>query len=192
VKKAWKALHFKMRLPKQGNGNTKSLAYTSVVRPILEYGAVCSNLKSEGQISALDQVQWKAAKLAHHRNDKKCETLVQRRKITRIYALIKTYTGIRAWKAIGTRLQKPCYRSNVDHDRKIRSRNERKAIGKYSFANRTIQLWNQLPADAVGTFSCKSRNFRRRVRKVIVDVKVWEEIIKKCSEVKYSEMKWSE
>jgi hypothetical protein len=24
-------------------------------------------------------------------------------------------------------------------------------IGKYSFVNRTIQLWNQLPADALGT-----------------------------------------
>jgi hypothetical protein len=40
-------------------------------------------------------------------------------------------------------------------------------IGKYSFANGTIQLWNQLPADALGTLSCKPSNFRKRVRKVI-------------------------
>jgi hypothetical protein len=40
-------------------------------------------------------------------------------------------------------------------------------IGKYSFVNRTIQLWNQLPADALVTVSCKSSNFRKRVRKVI-------------------------
>jgi hypothetical protein len=33
--------------------------------------------------------------------------------------------------------------------------------------NRTIQLWNQLPADALGTLSCKSSNLRKRVRKVI-------------------------
>jgi hypothetical protein len=38
---------------------------------------------------------------------------------------------------------------------------------KYSFVNRTIQLWNQLLADALGTLSCKSGNFRKRVRKVI-------------------------
>jgi hypothetical protein len=40
-------------------------------------------------------------------------------------------------------------------------------IGKYSFVNRTIQRWNQLPADALGTLSCKPSNFRKRIRKVI-------------------------
>ena len=40
--KAWKALHFVMRILKKGNNNnTKHLAYTALVRPILEYGAVC-------------------------------------------------------------------------------------------------------------------------------------------------------
>ena len=38
VKKAWKALHFTMWILKKGNSNTKSLAYLSLVRPILEYG----------------------------------------------------------------------------------------------------------------------------------------------------------
>jgi hypothetical protein len=40
-------------------------------------------------------------------------------------------------------------------------------IGKYSFVNRTIQLWNQLPEDVLGTLSCKPSNFRERVMKVI-------------------------
>jgi hypothetical protein len=39
--------------------------------------------------------------------------------------------------------------------RKIRSRKQKTHIGKYSFVNRTIQLWNQLPADVLGTLSCK-------------------------------------
>jgi hypothetical protein len=43
----------------------------------------------------------------------------------------------------------------------------KREIGKYSFVNRTIQLWNQLPADVLGTLSCKSSNFRKRVWKVI-------------------------
>jgi hypothetical protein len=38
VQKAWRALHFVMRIVKRGNKNTKSLAYTSLVRPIPEYG----------------------------------------------------------------------------------------------------------------------------------------------------------
>jgi hypothetical protein len=61
--------------------------------------------------------------------------------------------------------------SKVDHDRKIRSRKQKKDIGKYSFVNRTIQLWNQLPADPLGSFSCKSSNFRKRVRKVVYKAK---------------------
>ena len=61
-KKVWKALHFTMRLLKRGNINTKSLAYMSLVHPILEYGAACWDPYREGQISALDRVQKKAAK----------------------------------------------------------------------------------------------------------------------------------
>jgi hypothetical protein len=77
------------------------------------------------------------------------------------------YTGERACKDIGDRLQRPCYLSRVDHERKIRSRKQKIDIGISSFVNRTIQLWNQLPADALGTLSYKSSNFRKRVRKVI-------------------------
>jgi hypothetical protein len=57
VKKAWKALHFTMRILKKGNSNTKRLAYMSLVRPILEYGAACwdpysvrQGAKESGQI----------------------------------------------------------------------------------------------------------------------------------------------
>jgi hypothetical protein len=77
------------------------------------------------------------------------------------------YTGERAWKAIGDRLQRPYYLSRVDLDRKIRSRKQKTDIGKYSFVNRTIQIWNQLPVDALGTLSYKSSNFRKMGRKVI-------------------------
>jgi hypothetical protein len=63
------------------------------------------------------------------------------------------------------------YMSRVDHDRKIRNRKQRTDIRKYAFVNRTIQLWNQLPADALGTFPCKPSIFRKRVRKVISEVK---------------------
>jgi hypothetical protein len=97
--------------------------------------------------------------------------LAQRRKISRICAVFKAYTGERAWKAVANRLQRPCYLSRVDHDKKIRSRKLRTDIGKYVFVNRIIQLWNQLPADALGPLSCKTRNFRNRLRKVINHVK---------------------
>jgi len=38
VKKAWKALHFTMRILKRGNSNTKSLVYMSLVRRFLNMG----------------------------------------------------------------------------------------------------------------------------------------------------------
>jgi hypothetical protein len=40
-------------------------------------------------------------------------------------------------------------------------------IGKYLFVHKIIQLWNQLPADTLGTPSCASGNFRKYVRNVI-------------------------
>jgi hypothetical protein len=141
------------------------------VRPILEYGTACWNPNRDGQINALDRVQNKVAKFAHHRNYLNWETLAQHSKISRIWALFKAYMRESAWEAIGDRLQRPCYLSRVDHDRKIRSRKQRSNIGKYSIANRTIQLWNQLPADALWNLSYKPSNFRKRARKVINQVK---------------------
>jgi hypothetical protein len=116
-------------------------------------------------------VQSKAAKFAHHRNDSNWETLAQRRKIAHIYPLLKAYMGEQAWKAVGDRLQWPCYLSRSIMKKRIRSRKQRTDIGKYSFVNRTIQLWNQLPADALGTLSCKPSSFRKMVRKVIIEAK---------------------
>jgi hypothetical protein len=150
-----------MRSPKKGNNNTESLAYTSLVRLILEYSSSYWDLCKEGQINAVDRVQNKAAKFVYERTDLNWENLTKHRKIARICALFKAYTGERAWKAISGRLQKPCYQNRVDHDRKIRSKNQKTDFGKYSFVNKTIQLWNQLLANALGTLSCKPSNFRK-------------------------------
>jgi hypothetical protein len=42
----------------------------------------------------------------------------------------------------------------VDHNRKIRTRKKRTGVGKYSFVNRTIQNWNQLPAGLLASLPC--------------------------------------
>jgi hypothetical protein len=143
----------------------------SLVCPILEYGAACWDPYREGQINVLDRVQKKAAKFAHHKNSPNWETLVSRRKLSRISALFKAYSGERAWKPTGDRLKRPHYLCRVDHERKIRSRRQRTDIGKYSFVNRTIQHWNQLPAEVLGILPCKPITFKKRVRKVIIELK---------------------
>jgi len=170
VKRAWKALHFTMRILKKANSSTKSLVYMSLVRPILEYGAACWDPYREGQISALHRVQKKAAKFAHHTNSPNWETLASRRKLSRICALFKAYSGERAWKSIGDRLQRPHYLSRVDHERKIRSWRQRTDIGKYSFVNRTIQHWNQLSEEVLRILPCKPITFKKRARKVIIEL----------------------
>jgi hypothetical protein len=58
--------------------------------------------------------------------------------------------------------------SGDEHDRKIRARKQRTDIGKHSFVNRTIELWNQLPAVTLATFPCKSHIFIKMVRRVII------------------------
>jgi len=89
IKKTWKALHFTMRTLKKGNINTKCLAYMSLVRPIIANGAACWDLYREGQIGALDRMQKKAIKFAHHTSSPNWETLASRKKLSRICALFK-------------------------------------------------------------------------------------------------------
>jgi len=81
-----------MRILKKGNSSPKSLAYTTLLRPILEYGAACWDSYREGQIHALDRVQKKAAKFAHEMKESNWETVSQSRKISRICALFKAYS----------------------------------------------------------------------------------------------------
>ena len=75
-----------MRVLKKGNKNTKSFAYTSLVRPILEYAAACWGPCREGQKNALNRVQTKAAQFTNHTKDSDWETLAKRRTIARLCA----------------------------------------------------------------------------------------------------------
>jgi hypothetical protein len=56
---------------------------------------------------------------------------------------------------------RPHFLSRDDHDRK-----QGTDISKYSFLHRTIKLWNQLLAQALATFPCKSHVVRKRIREV--------------------------
>jgi len=54
--------------------------------------------------------------------------------------------------------------SRDDHNWKIRTRKQRTDVGKYSFVNRTIKNWNQLPAGFLASLPCKLSTFRKRVK----------------------------
>jgi hypothetical protein len=159
-----------MRFLKTGNRSTKSLAYTSLRLLILEYGASCLDPCREGQINALDHVQNKVTTSANDTKDSGWETFALRWKVARICAQFKAHTGERARKYREKRLKGSCYLSRDDHDRKIIARKQRTDIGKYCCVYRTIKLWNKLPAKALATFHCQLHVFRKRVRKVIINV----------------------
>jgi hypothetical protein len=62
-----------MRILTKGNNNTKRLAYTALVRQILEDGAVCWDAYREGQVSTLNRVQKRAAKFGNNTNETRWE-----------------------------------------------------------------------------------------------------------------------
>ncbi|KAJ4451170.1 hypothetical protein ANN_02612, partial [Periplaneta americana] len=55
-------------------------------------------------------------------------------------------TYLDAWVDITARLEKPTYYGRNDHDFKIKCRKQKTDVGKFSFLNRTINDWNDLPA----------------------------------------------
>jgi hypothetical protein len=183
-RKAWGALHFirNAYTKKKGNNNMKRLVYKALVRPILEYGTVCGNPHREGQVSALNRVQMRAAKFANNINESVWETLAQRRLIARICILFKAHAGRRARKAIGNIFLKLCYLSREDHNRKMRTRKQRTDVGVYSFVNRPIKSWNQLPAGLLASFVCEINVFRKRVKNVVISKGIQLEI--ECKYVK--------
>ena len=90
---ACKTLYFVKRVLKKENRKTKILAYTLLVRSVLEYGAACWDPCREGQINALDRVQRKAAQFANYTKDSDWETLARPRTITPLCTLFKAYSG---------------------------------------------------------------------------------------------------
>jgi hypothetical protein len=53
--------------------------------------------------------------------------------------------------------------SRVDHNQKIRTSKQRTDVGKYSFVNRTVRSWNQLPAVLLASLPCSLSSSRKRV-----------------------------
>jgi uncharacterized protein YlzI (FlbEa/FlbD family) len=81
-------------------------------------------------------------------------------------ALYKAYTGERAGKEIGDRLQAPSYLSRVDQLLKIRARKKITDNGKNYIVNMYIKYWNQLPEGAIRISHGKTHIFKTRVSKV--------------------------
>jgi len=76
----WTAFHFAMRILKKGNDNTGGLACTSLMLPIVKYGAAFWGPFREGQINALDRVHKNAVEFANLTSDWNREMVAEPRK----------------------------------------------------------------------------------------------------------------
>jgi hypothetical protein len=104
----------------------------------------------------------------HHKKLELGDTEVAKKVITNMCSVQSVLWGLRV-EAYRCQTKSPHYLSRVDHERKIRSRKQRTDIGKYAFLNRTIQIWNQLPAEVFENLPCKQNIFKRRVGKAIIE-----------------------
>lgn len=152
--KAWRALHFIMRILRKASPKSREIAYLTLVRPLMEYGTTCWDPYRIYQINSLERIQYRAAKFVKGKREDgndtikelKWETLENRRRKTRITSLYRAHLGQKAWVDITARLEKPTYYGRNDHDFKIKCRKQKTDVGKFSFLNRTINDWNDLPA----------------------------------------------
>ncbi|KAJ4449513.1 hypothetical protein ANN_00913 [Periplaneta americana] len=173
--KAWRALHFVMRVLRKGSDKSKEIAYKSLVRPVMEYGAACWDPYRLEHIKTLEKIQKRALKCCRKNSPLKWDTLTDRRTRIRLCALFKTYRGEPAWREIKNRLQPPNYSSRNDHSYKLRERRQRTGTGKFSFLNRTIRDWNALPADLLKALPTTKNVFlagNERIELVVVVVVV--------------------
>ncbi|KAJ4451749.1 hypothetical protein ANN_03220, partial [Periplaneta americana] len=162
--KAWRALHFVMRVVRKGSDKSKEIAYKSLVRPAMEYGAACWDPYRLEHIKTLEKIKKRALKCCRKNSPLKWDTLTDRRTRIRLCALFKTYRGEPAWREIKNRLQPPNYSSRNDHSYKLRERRQRTDTGKFSFLNRTIRDWNALPADLLNALPTTKNVFKNRLK----------------------------
>ncbi|KAJ4447371.1 hypothetical protein ANN_09377 [Periplaneta americana] len=168
TRKAWKTLHFSMRILKKSNRRSKELAYKTLVRPIMEYGAVGWDPYRQNQIDSIEKVQRKAAKYVkmgkgHGEEivkDLGWEFLKSRRRKTRLTALFKAQMGHNA------RLVTPSYLGRADHFKKFKCRKQRTDMAKFSFLNRRTVHWNILPAAIFQVGPLKINTFKEKLRKL--------------------------
>jgi hypothetical protein len=174
IGKANKTLNFVIRTLKRANRKVKETAYTSLVRPILEYGECLWDPHQLGVKWDLEKVQRRAARFVLSRYEK-CSSVTQmqkelgwesleaRRRKKRLSMFYKAYVGEPAFKEIRDRINEADYIGRNDHTFKVRSIKQKTDKRKYSFLNRTIEEWNGLPAEIFEPFPRNVKAFLKKV-----------------------------
>jgi hypothetical protein len=144
----------------------KTTAYLSLVRPHLEYAVASWDPHTELNIKALERIQRQAARFCKRNYVREEGTVTRilgelgwgklqdRRKIQRLCMLYKITNNLVAIPS--AQYMKPNLRNTRGHHLKFHEQHATKEVYKYSFFPRTIQEWNQLPADVVNSRNVKA------------------------------------
>ena len=169
-----RTLGFLRRNLKQAPIKTKTMAYKSLVRPLLEYASSVWDPSTQKDIARLEMVQRRAARFVLNKYQKKASvddmlsllqwpTLQSRRNIARLTTLYKITEG--SLKVKCNLLQHQPSRARRSHCRTFARIVCGTDYRSDSFFPRTVREWNLLPKDTVSAQS--SDAFRQRLAAVV-------------------------
>ena len=137
----------------------KSIAYQTLVRPLLEYATIIWDPYTQEQKDKLEMIQRRAARFVcrdYNRTSSvttmlkslQWDTLESRRKVARISMLHKIHHGQAAVPA-GKFLQPVTRQSRHNHNKAYQLFSANKDCFKYSYFPQTVKDWNTLPPDII-------------------------------------------
>jgi ribonucleases P/MRP protein subunit RPP40 len=176
VSKAARNLHFVMRNLRLASKKVKNLAYTSIIRPCLEYACILWDPHQNYLIESVEAIQRRAARYVcgnFSRYDSVssmiCElgwdSLAKRRYYNRLKAMFKIMCDFEAYKELKLHLCPPTYLSRHDHPCKIREMTVTSDSEKYSFLPKTINDWNSLPVSVFNRAYKSPNDFVKEIMK---------------------------
>ena len=158
--KANRTLGFLRRNLNVGNTKIKRQAYTSLVRPVLEYSSTVWSPHAETLIKKLEMTQRRAARFILHRyhrtssvglmlEDLHLQTLAERRRIADLMMFYKIHHNIVAISMPATLVPKMNQPSRNENSQAYHIQGSTREYHRMSFYQRTARVWNSLPEDTV-------------------------------------------
>ena len=160
--------------------SVKEIAYTTLVRPKLEYGCEAWDPHFKKDISSLERVQRKAARFCLNNyqstdsvtgmlRDLGWFSLETRRTIARLNLMYKVCHGtVDIDKNSYLRPHSNCrVKTRSSHDCKFLDINATKDVYFYSFFPRTLRMWNKLPKGIVESNSLET--FKTNISKYFIE-----------------------
>ena len=175
IKKGNSKLSFVMRHLKKASWEVREKAYTSIVRPTLEYAAIIWDPYTQQLSKAIEKVQRQAARHVLRKYgprqsptemiaDLGWASLKKRRTEAKLNGLYKSVVGYESWGDIARRLEAAQHRGRSDHPEKLLERGYNTNVGKYSFLADSVRAWNRLPKEVVDPIADSANKFRNKIK----------------------------